>query len=216
MATTRRVRYQVAASLDGFIAGPNGEYDWIVMDPAIDFKALYAEFDTALMGRNTYQMMTAEGGHGAMPGLDVIVFSKTLPPAAFPGVRIVNHDPGAEVAALKTKPGRDIWLFGGGKLFRSLLDAALVDTVEIAVMPVLLGHGIPLLAAGAMSKLVPADQKILPKSGIAVLAYSVKGRSAAAPPIRYVKSPKRTVRKVSRTKRATHLFPYPEEHFLHL
>jgi len=73
--TGRRLRYQVAASLDGFIAGPNGEYDWIVMDPAIDFKALYNEFDTALMGRKTYEMMTAQGGTGAMPGLDVIVFS---------------------------------------------------------------------------------------------------------------------------------------------
>jgi dihydrofolate reductase len=200
MATTRRVRYQVAASLDGFIAGPNGEYDWIVMDPAIDFKALYAEFDTVLMGRNTYEMMTAQGGNGAMPGLDVIVFSKTLPPAALPGVRIVNHDPGAEVAALKKKPGRDIWLFGGGKLFRTLLDAGVVDTVEIAVMPVLLGHGIPLLPPGSMSKLVLADQKTLPKSGIVVLSYSVRGAAATAPPIRYVKSTKRKARKASGTQ----------------
>ena len=50
---SRRLRYQVAASLDGFIAGPNGEYDWIVMDTAIDFAALYKEFDTAVMGRKT-------------------------------------------------------------------------------------------------------------------------------------------------------------------
>lgn len=200
MATTRRVRYQVAASLDGFIAGPNGEYDWIVMDPAIDFKALYAEFDTVLMGRTTYEMMTAQGGNGAMPGLEVVVFSKTLPPAAFPGVRIVNQDPGAAVSALKKKPGRDIWLFGGGKLFRSLLDVGVVDTVEIAVMPVLLGHGVPLLPPGAMSKLVLADQKTLPKSSIVVLSYSVKGAAATAPPIRYVKSPKREAPKARGTK----------------
>ncbi len=51
---SRRLRYQVAVSLDGFIAGPNGEYDWIVMDPAIDFAALFKEFDTAVMGRKTY------------------------------------------------------------------------------------------------------------------------------------------------------------------
>jgi dihydrofolate reductase len=198
--TTRRLRYQVAASLDGFIAGPQGEYDWIVMDPAIDFAALYGEFDTVVMGRNTYEMMTAQGGTGAMPGLDVLVFSKTLPPAAFPGVRIVSHDPAQDIAALKQKPGGDIWLFGGGKLFRSLLDAGLVDTVEIAVMPVLLGHGVPLLPPGAMSKLVLADQKILPKSGIVVLSYTVKGKTSA-PPIRYVKSTKGAAKKKSTAKR---------------
>ena len=200
--TARRLRYQVAASLDGFIAGPHGEYDWIVMDPAIDFAALYREFDTVVMGRNTYEMMTAQGGTGAMRGLDVIVFSKTLAPATFPGVRIVNHDPAHEVAALKQKAGRDIWLFGGGKLFRSLLDAGLVDTVEIAVMPVLLGHGIPLLPAGAMATLELADQKILPKSGIVVLSYTVEGAAIPAPPIRFVKPASRKAAKPAVKRRA--------------
>jgi dihydrofolate reductase len=203
MATTRRLRYQVAASLDGFIAGPHGEYDWIVMDSAIDFAALYREFDTAVMGRKTYEMMTRQGGHGAMPGLDVIVFSTTLPPAGFPGVRIVNHDPARDIAALKQKPGGDIWLFGGGQLFRSLLDAGLVDTVEIAVMPVLLGTGIPLLAQGSMGKLKLADHKVLPKSGIVVLSYTVKGAKGSAPPIRYVKSSKRKAAKAPGRKKAT-------------
>src|SRR6185369_16260196 len=88
----RRLRYQVAVSLDGFIAGLNGEYDWIVMDPSIDFGALYKEFDTVVMGRKTYEITTAQGGHGEMPGLGVVVFSQTLPPSAYPGVRITNHD----------------------------------------------------------------------------------------------------------------------------
>jgi dihydrofolate reductase len=187
---SRRVRYQVAVTLDGFIAGPNGEYDWIVMDPAVDFTALYKEFDTAVMGRKTYEVATAQGGHGAMPGIDVVVFSRTLPAATYPGVRILNDDPRQIVAALKAKPGRDIWLFGGGKLFRSLLDAGLVDTVEVAVMPVLLGAGIPLLPPGAATELVLADQKILPRSGIVVLAYSVAGSAGPAPRIRYIKSAK--------------------------
>jgi dihydrofolate reductase len=184
---SKRLRYQVAASLDGFIAGPNGEYDWIVMDPAIDFAALYKEFDTAVMGRKTYQMMTAQGGNGAMPGLEVVVFSRTLPPATHRGVRILNDDPREVVASLKAKPGRDIWLFGGGSLFQSLLDAGLVDTVEVAVMPVLLGAGVPLLPPGASTQLVLADTKILPKSGIVMLAYSVPG-GAPAPHIRYIKT----------------------------
>ena len=184
----RRLRYQVAASLDGFIAGPGGEYDWIVMDPAVDFGALYKEFDTAVMGRKTYEAGVAQGATGAIPGLDVLVFSRTLPAAKHPGVRIVNEDPRDVVAALKKKPGGDIWLFGGGELFRSLLRVGLVDTVEVAVMPVLLGAGIPLLPPGTSTKLVLADQKILPASGIVVLAYTVAGTAGAAPSIRYIKS----------------------------
>lgn len=184
---TKRLRYQVAVSLDGFIAGPNGEHDWIVMDPSIDFAALFKEFDTAVMGRKTYEVVTAQGGGGAMPGLEVVVFSRTLPASRRKGVRIVNDDPRDVVAELKAQKGRDIWLYGGGELFRSLLDAGLVDTVEVAVMPVLLGRGVPLMPAGSPARLVLADQKTLPASGIVALAYSVSGSAAPAPGIGYVK-----------------------------
>lgn len=187
---TRRLRYQVAVSLDGFIAAPDGSYDWIVMDPAIDFAALFGEFDTAVMGRKTYEVMTAQGGHGAMPGLEVVVFSRTLPAATHRGVRIVDDDPREVVAALKAKAGRDIWLYGGGELFRTLLDGGLVDTVEVAVIPVLLGAGVPLLPPGASTKLVLADQRTLPTSGIVALAYSVPGGVGPAPRIRYIKPAK--------------------------
>ena len=199
---SRRLRYQVAVSLDGFIAGPNGEYDWIVMDPSIDFGALFKEFDTAVMGRKTYEVLAAQGGHGAMPGLDVVVFSRTRPAAAHRGVRIINDDPREIVAALKAKPGRDIWLYGGGALFRSLLDAGLVDTVEVAVMPVLIGAGVPLLPPGAATKLVLADQKTLPASGIVVLSYSVPGAVGPAPPIRFIKPARIRAKKVA-SKRIT-------------
>jgi dihydrofolate reductase len=187
---SRLVRYQVAVSLDGFIAGPSGEYDWIVMDPAIDFAALYKEFDTVIMGRKTYELTTAQGGHGAMPGMEVVVFSQTLHPATYPGVRILNDEPRDVVKALKARRGRDIWLFGGGEMFRSLLTAGVVDTVEVAVMPVLLGSGIPLLPPGATAKLKLADQKTLPGSGIVVLSYSIVGGTGPAPRVRYVKPAK--------------------------
>ena len=191
----RRLRYQVAASLDGFIADSNGGYDWIVGDPRIDFKALYAEFDTAVVGRKTYDLMAAQGGTVSMPGIEVIAFSRTLPPKQERGVRVTSEDPGDVVRELKAKPGRDIWLFGGGELFRTLLDAGLVDTVEIAVMPVLLGSGIPVLPPGAGVKLLLADQKILPDNGIVVLAYKVARSDAAPPRIRYVKARQPTAKR---------------------
>ena len=189
-------------SLDGFISGPNGDNSWIVMDPAIDFAALFNEFDTAVMGRKTYEVVTAQGGNGAMPGLDVVVFSRTLPAATHPGVRIVSEDPREVVAALKAKPGRDIWLYGGGELFQLLLAVGLVDTVEPAVIPVLLGSGVPLLPAGTSTKLVLADQKTLPASGILALAYSVPGGVGPAPRVRYVKATKARAKKRTGTGKA--------------
>ena len=183
------MRYGVAVSLDGFIAGPKGDYDWIVMDPAIDFAAMYKEFDTAVMGRKTYEVITAMGGgHGAVTGMDeTVVFSRTLRPATHPGVRITREDPRKVVTALKAKPGKDIWLFGGGILFRYLLKAGLVDSVEVAVIPVLLGDGIPLLPPGGRTKLVLADLKRLPASGIVALSYAIPGGMGPAPRIKFIK-----------------------------
>ena len=179
------------------------------MDPAIDFAALFKQFDTAVMGRKTYELMTAQGANGAMPGLEVVVFSRTLPPKTAKGIRIVNDDPGAIVKALKAKPGRDIWLFGGGSLFRSLLDAGVVDSVELAVMPVLIGSGIPVLPPGAATELKLVDQRTLPASGIVVMSYSVPG-GIEAPKIAFVKAakagkkkrtPKRTAKKKAAPKK---------------
>ncbi len=185
---SRRLRYHVAVSLDGFIAAADGGYDWIVSDASIDFRALQKQFDTAIMGRKTFDAMKANGGDGSMPGLDVIVFSKTLQPIARKGFRIVNDDPASVVTGLKSRPGGDIWLFGGGALFRTLSDAGLVDSVEVAVIPVLLGDGIPLLTPGRSVQLVLGDHKVLPKTGIIALSYAIKGTKTKAPPIAYIKS----------------------------
>ena len=187
----KRLRYQVAVSLDGFIAGPKGEYDWLIGDPAIDFGALFKEFDAAVMGRKTYEVMKANGGDGMLTGLDVVVFSKSLPSRTAKGLRITNEEASDVVKALKKQPGKDIWLFGGGELFRSLLDAGLVDTVELALMPVMVGSGIPLLPPGALTKLELVDQRILPVSGIVFVSYRVRRRGAIGARIRYIKPGKK-------------------------
>lgn len=173
--STRRVRYQVAMSLDGFIAGPNGEADWIVMDPDIDFAALFAQFDTFLMGRKTFAVMAGQGGGGATPGTTTYVFSRTLRQSDHPGVTIVSEQPEKLIASLKSSPGKDIWLFGGGALFASLAQAGLVDTVEVAVIPVMLGEGIPLLPSGSPRvNLELTGNRLYPGSGIMLLEYSVR------------------------------------------
>jgi dihydrofolate reductase len=140
----RRVRYAVVMSLDGYIAGPRGEADWIVGDPTVDlaefFKAFYAQFDIAIMGRRTYELV----GRG-IDGMRTLVLSRTLSPIDCKGVTVVS-DGITELAKLRAEGGRDMWLFGGGKLFGSLASAGLVNSVELGVMPVLLGGGTPVIS----------------------------------------------------------------------
>jgi len=80
----RKIRYGVAASLDGYIAGPNGEADWIETDPEVDFAAIWAQFDTGLMGRRTYEVAVQRLGEAAFSGITTVVFSRTLKPDEYP------------------------------------------------------------------------------------------------------------------------------------
>jgi len=168
----RELVYSVATSLDGFIAGPNGEYDWIVHDPTIDFGEIFGGFDTLVMGRRSYELMLREGRSPNEFGMKVFVASSTLDPAQYPEVTMIAADLAETVADLKKKSGKAIWLFGGGTTFRSLLDAGLVDRLEISVIPVLLGGGVPLVPAGRRWPLRFKDSRTFP-SGIISLTYGV-------------------------------------------
>jgi dihydrofolate reductase len=170
----RKVRYSVAATLDGFIADADGGYDWIIMDDSIDFAAMFAEFDTFVMGRKTWDVSAQTEFVQMFGGKEVIVFSKTLTSPPRPGVKIANTSPVDTVRELKQKPGKDIWLFGGGAMFRTLVDAGLVDTVEVGIMPVLLSRGVPLIAPGARITGMKLDKcETLPNSGIVMLSYTI-------------------------------------------
>jgi dihydrofolate reductase len=178
----RRLRYGVAMSLDGYIAGLKGEFDWIPFDPEIDFSATYDRFDTFVMGRKTFEVTNQSHSYegGAYPGTNIqkVVVSRTLRASDYPGVTIINANVAEAITALKSRPGKDIWLFGGGNLFQSLLGMGLVDCVEVAIVPVLLGAGIPFLPSlAAKASLSLESHRVYKKSGIVSLEYTVKSRS---------------------------------------
>ena len=172
-----RIRYQVAMSLDGYIAGPTGDYDWITPDPALDFAAMFAQFDTFVLGRRTYELTLQPGNPGFPVGTQAYVFSRTLPDQV-PGFTVVREVSPATVAPIRAQAKKDIWLFGGGELFREFLRLGLVDTVEVAVMPTLLGEGIQLLPQPASrAQLQLTNQRSYP-SGIVLLEYAVLKQAA--------------------------------------
>jgi dihydrofolate reductase len=177
----RPVRYNVAASLDAYIAGPAGEYDWISPEPAIDFGALFRDVDTVLLGRHTYELVLGDPAAATWPAqARVLVFSRTLRQADHPGVTVIGEAAAVVVAGLRAETsGGEIWLYGGGTLFGSLLAAGQVDRVEVTVIPILLGGGVPLLPP-RLTRAPLALQHVEPyPSGQVSLHYAVS--SARAP-----------------------------------
>lgn len=141
----RKVVLQLAVSLDGFIEGPNGEYDWCFTDQDYGMTDFFQRIDSVFYGRKSYELMLSMGDVAipGMPKLSEYVFSTTLKEVK-PGAILINRDIEAEVRRLKNKPSKDIWLFGGARLTTSLLNLGLVDEMSLAVHPIILGGGTPL------------------------------------------------------------------------
>jgi len=144
----RTVTYGAACSLDGFIAGPNGEIDWLQSSPDVQdiMRDYWKSVDTILMGRKTWDQAVRMGG-GNMPGTSRIktyLFSRTLTSPDARGVELVRDEAGAFVRDLKNRSGKGICLMGGGDFARSLFEANVVDEVGMNVHPVLLGAGVPM------------------------------------------------------------------------
>ena len=173
----RLIRYSVAMSLDGFIAGPQGEYDWIPDEPDIDWDGFMGRFDTVLMGRRSYEL--TQSTPTTKPSMTTYVFSRTLRPEDHPQVTIVSDDIDETIARLRDTPGKEIWLFGGGELFRSLLARGHVDLVEVGLVPILLGGGLSFLPnPAARARLRLMENRRYPTSGIVMLTYEVVRETA--------------------------------------
>lgn len=177
MKAAPRIRYIVTMSLDGYIAGPKGAVDWIVSNSEVDFVALGREFDILLVGRRTFEI-TAAATRTTIPGMQTVVCSRTLRKDAYPEVKITELAPG-ELESLRAGCTRDIWLFGGAELFRTLLVAGAVDTVEVNVIPVLLGAGVPLLPPPAKRVPLSLYEHRIYRNGSASLRYRIHKQASS-------------------------------------
>jgi dihydrofolate reductase len=134
----RKIVAGFACSVDGYIEGTNGEYDWIIPDKAVDFAEQMKRYDTYFYGRVTYEAVVTKGWIDKSS--QHYVFSTTLKEVK-KGFTLVSNDIAKEVERIKNLPGKDIAVFGGAGLLASLLNLGLVDEISISFMPVLLGSG---------------------------------------------------------------------------
>jgi dihydrofolate reductase len=152
----RNIIVYIATSADGYIARPDGDVEWLNRLPhKFDYgmRAFYRSIDTILWGRKTYDWLLAyEKKTGAAKGslfdkkVANYIFSRKPPKKAAPGTEFVSEPVKTFARGLRAKPGKHIWMMGGGGLIAAFLDAGEIDEFDIHVMPVFIGDGIPLVA----------------------------------------------------------------------
>lgn len=169
----RKVILGVAVSLDNFIEGPNGEYDWCLTDQDYGLSNFIKRVDTVFVGRKTYEMsLEMEGGGAGFPKFKEYIFSTTLDKVK-DGATLIKGNVKTEVEKIKKEKGKDIWLFGGAGLTTSLMNLELVDELSLAVHPILLGHGKPLFNnIKDRIKLTLVDTKTY-STGLVSLTYNI-------------------------------------------
>jgi len=176
----RKVKYGVGVSLDGYIAAPDGSVDWLNRTASkakgedFGMREFFRSIDTVLMGRKTYEIALKMGmGKGGYSGMKTFIFSRTLPPGERDGVEFVSGDPGELMGRLKQRPGKDIWLCGGGELTREFLKSGALDEVILGIVPVLIGAGRPTFPPGFPETEVELVEVKQYKGGVVGLTYRV-------------------------------------------
>ena len=170
----RKVILGVAVSLDGFIEGPQGEYDWCFTDQDYGLSDFFKRVDTLFMGRKTYEMTLSMDNSGSgFPKFKEYIFSTTLDKVK-KGATLIKSNVKTEVEKIKTEKGKDIWLFGGAGLTTSLLNLGLIDELSLAIHPIILGGGKPLFNnVAGKTGLVLADSKVY-STGLVSVTYHIK------------------------------------------
>lgn len=142
-----KITLYIAASLDGYIAGPNGEIDWLSMadHPGEDYGyyQFYDSVDALIMGRKTYEL-PAGVEEWPYPGKPSYVFTRQVLTTDRDDVFFVSGPPEDLVANLRTQGFQHVWMVGGGEIVRAFLARGLIDEHIISIIPVLLGEGIPM------------------------------------------------------------------------
>jgi len=187
----RRIILSMHVSLDGFVAGPNGEMEWIKLDDEM-FELVGGftnEADTALYGRVTWEMMdgywpTAADKPNASKhdiehsqwynSVDKLVLSKTMRGKKVDKVKFISDNVFSEINSFKQAPGKNVMIFGSPTAAHSLMEYNLIDEYWLFVNPILLGQGIPLFSnIKSIVKLKSLETKIFP-CAVTALHYSVE------------------------------------------
>jgi dihydrofolate reductase len=139
----RKLKLFIACSLDGFIARPDGDVDWLFTDGDYGYQEFYDSIDTTLMGNKTYRQV-ASFGEFPYPGKNNYVFTRQMNLSPTEHVAFITEDIVTFTRKLKLGEGKDIWLIGGGAVINILYQAGLIDQYILAIHPIILGKGIPL------------------------------------------------------------------------
>jgi dihydrofolate reductase len=137
----RKVVLGLAVSLDGFIEGPNGEYDWCFTDQDYGMSEFMKRIDAIIMGRKSFEIAQKYEGENPWKGVLTYVVSNTLKKIDQPDTKLISGDLRNEIDAIKRSDGKDIWLFGGAELTTFFINEQLIDEYWLAVHPIILGSG---------------------------------------------------------------------------
>lgn len=171
-----RLIYYVAASLDGYIARPDGRTDWLDAIQAGEedhgYHAFYDGIDALLMGRTSFDTLTRQEGDWPYPAKPCLVLTRNPLEQLPAGVSMRHCTPGEALTVLAEQGHQRIWLVGGGSLAGNCFAAGLLDELVVSLVPYLLGAGIPMFASGLERRLKLHEQRSF-SSGVVQLHYQV-------------------------------------------